>query len=59
MGPMMQPKRNNQAANVRRAATSLHEKLCRPDVQDRISNVHEILREEVVKMRFPPALKPP
>jgi hypothetical protein len=25
------------------------EKLCGPDVQDRISNVHEILREEIVK----------
>jgi len=38
---------------VQRTAASLHEKLCRPDVQVRVSDVHEILREEIVKLRPP------
>jgi hypothetical protein len=34
---------------VRGPATRLHEKLCRTDLQDRVPDVHEILREEIVK----------
>jgi hypothetical protein len=35
---------------MRPPATSLHEKLRRADVQVWVSDVHEILREEVVKL---------
>jgi hypothetical protein len=31
----------------------LHEELCRTDLQVRVQNVHEILREEIVKRRPP------
>jgi hypothetical protein len=38
-----------QLQSVQRPATRLHEKLRRTDVQDRISDMHEILREEIVR----------
>jgi len=41
---------------VQRSAASLHEELCRADVQVGISNVHEILREEIVKHCLDPAM---
>jgi hypothetical protein len=43
-----------RAQSVQRPATRLHEELCRPDVQVRVSDVHEILRKEIVKC--PPLL---
>jgi hypothetical protein len=43
---------------VQRAASSLHEELCRTDLQVRVQNVHEILREEVVKRRPSPRSTP-
>jgi len=30
-----------------RPATSLHEELCRSDLQDRVPDVHEVMREEI------------
>jgi hypothetical protein len=41
---------------MRRSATRLHEELCWPDVQVGISNVHEIMREEIVKHCLDPAM---
>jgi hypothetical protein len=36
--------------SMRRPAARLHEELCRPDMQVRVSDVHEILREEIVRL---------
>src|SRR5260370_29024185 len=44
---------------VRGPATRLHEKLCWPDVQIRVPNVHEILRQEIVKRRPAKDCQPP
>ena len=37
---------------LQRSAARLYEELCRPDVQVRVPNVHEGLREEAVKRRL-------
>src|SRR5260370_605631 len=34
-----------QLQGVRRSAAGLHEKLCRTDLQNRISDVHEVMQE--------------
>ena len=38
---------------MQRSAKGLHEKLRGADMQDRVSNVHEVLREETVKLGLP------
>src|SRR5260370_25802715 len=36
-----------QLQGVRRSAAGLHEKLCRTDLQNRISDLHEVVPEEI------------